>query len=156
FVMIVVTAKDPSKNAEFYQVFAARGISMMSMLGGGRGSTRALDSREVKITLPRFKAESSADLTRPLMSLGLGPVFTTGADFRSLTSVNIHATSVLQRAIVEVNEQGTEAAAATAITATRSLDAAPPVAFAADRPFGFAIVDKATAAVLFMGYVADP
>jgi len=58
--------------------------------------------------------------------------------------------------MVEVNEQGTEAAAATSVTATRSLEGPVPVTFAADRPFVFGIVDSVTGAVLFVGSIADP
>jgi serine protease inhibitor len=62
--------------------------------------------------------------------------------------------TVLQRTLVEVTEEGTEAAAATTVTATRSI--AQHVAFSADRPFFFGIIDTQTGTVLFVGHVADP
>jgi serine protease inhibitor len=62
--------------------------------------------------------------------------------------------TVLQRALVEVTEEGTEAAAATTVSASRSI--AQHVEFSADRPFFFAIIDTQTGTVLFVGHVADP
>jgi serpin B len=151
FRMIVMTAKDPANSA------AVRGEL------GAKGFIRALDGlalskRDVTLSLPRFRAESGSDLTGVLSSseIGLGPVFGAEADFRHLTSVKIRATSVIQRAMVELAEEGTEAAAATGVLATRSADQTPQAIFAADRPFAFAIVDSMTGTVLFMGYVADP
>jgi serpin B len=62
--------------------------------------------------------------------------------------------TVLQPALVEVTEEGSEAAAATTVTATRSIG--QHLTFAADRPFFFGIIDTQTGTVLFIGHVADP
>jgi serpin B len=62
---------------------------------------------------------------------------------------------VLQKAFAEVNEEGTEAAAATAVVKKRSVEVQPAV-FRADRPFLFIIWENVTGSILFMGRVADP
>jgi serine protease inhibitor len=106
------------------------------------------------VRLPRFRAESRLDATNALSSLGLGPALAAWANYSAINRRMGGPLQVMHRAVLEVTEVGTKAAAATAITADRSL-AAKPV-FSADRPFAFAIVHRPTGAVLFAGYVADP
>ena len=88
--------------------------------------------------------------------LGLAAAFGRGANYRGITKASLQCVSAIQRAFVEVSEEGTEAAAATAVGATRSLEVLEPLAFAADRPFFFLIRDKRTESILFMGRVVDP
>ena len=114
---------------------------------------------EVFLSLPKFKLEYEKTLNNPLQSLGMGPAFAAGmADFSRMADLealgkNLYIGEVLHKAIVEVNEEGTEAAAVTSVGIRAT--SAPP-AFMANRPFFFAIRDNETKTVLFMGTVVDP
>jgi serine protease inhibitor len=147
FEMMVMTTKDPTDSSD---VRAEAGSSEF---------TAALETinwrpRDVVLRLPRFRAEFGADLTPLLMRLGLSAALGPHADYRGITKEPLGAITVLQRALVEVTEEGTEAAAATAVTATRSI--AQHLEFSADRPFFFGIIDKQMGTVLFVGHIADP
>jgi serine protease inhibitor len=111
---------------------------------------------EKTVRLPRFKLEYEISLNEALKALGMGPAFDEGqADFSELVDVEVFISEVKHKSFVEVNEEGTEAAAVTSVVVgTTSLDLDGTVAF--DRPFFFAIRDDKTGAVLFMGTLADP
>ena len=108
----------------------------------------------LQVRLPRFRVESKLDVTSALSGLGLGAAFAARANYDAINKASGGPLQVTHRAVLEVTESGTKAAAATAITADRSLAAKP--SFAADRPFAVAIVHRPTGAILFAGYVADP
>jgi serpin B len=121
--------------------------------------TRELKPREVKVSLPRFKTESDLSLNTVLQSMGMRRAFN-DADFRGMHTSDEHLfiTHVLHKAFVDVNEEGSEAAAATAVVVGRdSLHVWPePVEFRADRPFVFAIRENKTGAALFLGRYSGP
>lgn len=109
---------------------------------------------EVLLQLPRFKLEYGIkNLNAGLTALGMGEAFTDQADFSGIRD-NICISRVLHKAIIEVNEEGSEAAAATAVEMklTSALVDAP--AFIADRPFVFVIADDETGTFLFLGKVS--
>jgi serpin B len=117
-----------------------------------------LTKREVKVWLPRFKAETEYSLKPALMDLGMKAAFTT-ADFYGMHTSDeyLFISHVLHKAFVEVNEEGTEAAAATAVVMKRaSADVEPDPVFRADRPFVFVIRDNRTGVALFMGRYDGP
>jgi serpin B len=118
----------------------------------------ALDQRRrmaaVHVRLPRFRAESKLELTDTLSEQGLKAALDAAANYNAINPAGNGPLHVVHRAVVEVGEAGTTAAAATAIVADRSLAVTP--ALSADRPFAFAIVHALTQAILFAGYVADP
>lgn len=115
--------------------------------------------QEVFLSMPKFKLEYEKTLNNPLQSLGMGIAFAPGAaDFSRMADLealgkNLYIGEVLHKAVVEVNEEGTEAAAVTSVGIRAT--SAPP-AFMANRPFFFAIHDNETKTVLFMGTVVDP
>ena len=115
--------------------------------------------QEVFLSMPKFKLEYEKTLNNPLQSLGMGIAFAPGAaDFSRMADLealgkNLYIGEVLHKAVVEVNEEGTEAAAVTSVGIRAT--SAPP-AFMANRPFFFAIRDNETKTVLFMGTVVDP
>ncbi|MDD9974985.1 MAG: serpin family protein [Candidatus Poribacteria bacterium] len=115
--------------------------------------------QEVFLSMPKFKLEYEKTLNNPLQSLGMGIAFAPGgADFSRMADLqtlgrNLYIGEVLHKSVVEVNEEGTEAAAVTSVGVR--VTSAPP-AFIADRPFFFAIRDNETKTVLFMGIVVDP
>ncbi|MCS7062180.1 MAG: serpin family protein [Anaerolineae bacterium] len=114
-----------------------------------------LMSREGNVVLPRFKVESALRLNESLGALGMEIAFTGRADFSAMFVEEKARISLVQhQTFVEVNEEGAEAAAATAAVLSRSLSLAPPpFRFVADRPFCFAIEDSQTGAILFLGIV---
>lgn len=128
-----------------------------------------LNRREVEIYLPRFRITwGTRDLAEPLRALGMRLVFSAEqADFSGVNGIAppsaeaLHASFIFHKAFVEVNEEGTEAAAATAMamemrSASEPAPAPPPPVFRADHPFFFAIRDRVTGAILFLGRVTDP
>ena len=118
---------------------------------------------DVEVTLPRFKLESQLDLVEPLKQLGMTDMFDEAkADFSGMTrgaNKGLFVSQVAQKAFIEVNEDGTEAAAATFVEfGETSLDQSspPPSRFTCDRPFMFLIRDNLTGMILFSGHVTDP
>ena len=116
-----------------------------------------MPEKKMEVIIPKFKLESSFLLNRALASLGMPDAFTQQADFSGMTGQkDLLISAAIHKAFVEVNEEGTEAAAATAIVmGTKAVMDAPP-RFVADRPFIFAIVDKTTSSVLFLGRLDEP
>ncbi len=117
--------------------------------------THPLLMREGSVVLPRFKVECAVQLNDALSALGMEIAFGDQADFSAMFArENAHISAVQHKAFVEVNEEGTEAAAATAVVMAKTLSLAPaPFHFVADRPFCFAIEDGETGAILFLGVV---
>lgn len=107
--------------------------------------------RRQEMVLPRFKLEYEANLNDTLEALGMGIAFGGGADFSGM-GPNLFISEVRHKTFVEVNEEGTEAAAVTAVVGVKSL----PPAFRVDRPFFFTIYDAETETILFMGTVTEP
>jgi serpin B len=140
-------------------------LAFVAVLGGPPDDWRALREamtfRDGRVELPRLHAESQLELTETLKTLGLSPAFGPGGDFEGLfRGDGAKALSrVLQRARVEVDEEGTRAAAVTVVTAravSAVLDPPPPFELKLDRPFLWAVEDSATGTILFLGLVRDP
>jgi serine protease inhibitor len=111
------------------------------------------------LQLPRFKLESGADLKPSLSALGMGSAFDPAqAKFANLSDQPTLISQVKHKTFVEVNEVGTEAAAATSIGISTTSARIPeaPFAMVADRPFFCAIRDSQTDTLLFMGAIVDP
>jgi serpin B len=118
-----------------------------------------LAARDVIVTLPRFKTTAEFELVPTLKKLGLTLPFGPDADFSGITAEPIRLSNVIHKAFVDLNEEGTEAAAATAIIATPTAAAAPPgplPVFRADHPFIYMIRDIRSGSILFIGRLADP
>jgi serpin B len=115
-----------------------------------------LDRRSVSVSLPVFKIESSLALGSPLAALGMPTAFTDLADFTGMSPRHgLALDSVVHRTFIDVDEAGTEAAAATA-TGFRTTAAYLPAAISFDRPYLFLIRDGRTGTILFLGRVDDP
>lgn len=109
---------------------------------------------EVVLQLPRFKFEYGIkDLSNSLIALGMGEAFSDSADFSGIRD-DVCISRVLHKAVIEVNEEGSEAAAVTAVE-LKTTSAAKPTMFIADRPFIFLIEDKETETILFMGKLLE-
>lgn len=116
-----------------------------------------LKKREVEVYLPKFKITwGTFDLKEILKAMGMPIAFSPIADFSRMTKSNLFISLVLHKAFVEVNEEGTEAAAATAVVMLKSAMPKPVPIFRADHPFIFIIKENSTGSILFMGKVCDP
>lgn len=115
-------------------------------------------SHTVDLTVPKFRFTTAADLKQLLADLGMPIAFTDRADFSGIARTGLHIGDVRHKAFIAVDENGTEAAAATAVTIDVSGARAPVslVHLHFDRPFLFRIDDTATGLPLFLGKVADP
>ena len=114
---------------------------------------------QVALCLPRFRLEASFDLIPDLRRLGVTEAFKGDADFSGITDAEpLRIGAVAHKAYVDVDEHGTEAAAATAVamTALAAFRPPPPATMVVDRPFLFAIIDTATSLPLFLGQVSHP
>jgi serpin B len=128
-----------------------------NLLEGGVASyVGSLSPAEVDVSLPRFKTSWRRSLNGALQALGMREAFGARADFSAMArGGGLFISLVQHEAFVDVNERGTEAAAATAVVMTKS---APPrrAVFRADRPFLFLLRDSESGLVLFMGRLSQP
>ena len=115
---------------------------------------------EVNVYLPKFKVEYKKELIPDLTQLGMGIAFSDFADFTKINKGGyLYISSVKHKTFIEVDEEGTEAAAVTSVTV--SLTSAGgggdgSIEFRADHPFIYVIREKYTGAIMFMGKVAEP
>jgi len=118
-----------------------------------------LKTRRVIVYFPKFVMETKYSLPGVLSAMGMPTAFTRAADFSGMDGTkNLYIDDVIHQAFVEVNEEGTEAAAATAVVMRLSampLEETAPL-FRADHPFIFLIQENETGNILFMGKVSDP
>jgi len=122
--------------------------------------TGSMAVRKVNVSLPKFKMTSTFSLNDVLSAMGMKLAFTGQADFSGMSTVErLFISAVIHKAFVDVNEEGTEAAAATAVameaTAMRP-NPEEPIEFRADHPFVFMLRDRQTGSILFMGRVMNP
>jgi serpin B len=118
-----------------------------------------LRNKEVDVCLPKFKLTSQFYLGERLQSMGMTNAFTPNkADFSGMDGKSNwpYLKNVIHKAFVDVNEEGTEAAASTAIMVTAICGDPRRVVFRADHPFFFMIKEKTTGSILFIGRIVDP
>lgn len=117
------------------------------------GILDSMKHTRIELQLPRFKFEGSYTLQDNVFpSMGMKRAFTTSADFsRMITDAPTYISAVIHKTFVEVNEEGTEAAAVTAIGMTRTSLAPDPRTIVVNRPFIFAVRDNENNTLLFMG-----
>jgi len=117
-----------------------------------------MEEREVNIWLPRFKIDEKLELNGLLAKLGIVDLFSEGkADLSGINKAKeLFVSKILHRAYVEVNEEGSEAAAATAVVMMMRSMPRPPFDFRADHPFLFLIRDNTTKSILFFGRLSKP
>lgn len=112
----------------------------------------------VRLFLPRFSSRATLDLVPALRELGMRDAFTaSAADLSGIDGKrDLYVSGVVHQAVVDVDERGTEASAATAVIIGVTAIPEPARELRFDRPFVYLIRDNATGAILFMGRVADP
>ncbi|KAK2171309.1 hypothetical protein NP493_1080g00004 [Ridgeia piscesae] len=113
---------------------------------------------EVDISLPRFRLEQTCPLTDMLVALGMGNLF--AADKADLSGMaggrQLYVSSAVHKAVIDVTEEGSEAAAATAVAATLRCLPHDPLQFVADHPFVFFVVDNRSSSIIFFGRLTRP
>lgn len=118
---------------------------------------RRMSRVNVDLTMPRFEFTRSMPLSDILVSMGMETAFGGGANFQAITGgPDLNISEVLHKAYVKVDEEGTEAAAATAVVMNITAMPATPVEMNVNRPFVFIIQDSTTGSIIFMGRVTDP
>jgi serpin B len=117
----------------------------------------ALAPRQVNVAMPKFGTETKVELGPVLAALGMPTAFTDAADFSGITKEEpLLISAVIHQANIDVDENGTEAAAATAVVVRAASAPLDPVALTVDHPFLFALRDTESGAVLFLGRITEP
>lgn len=119
--------------------------------------TTELRMSKVDLFLPKFKLEMKINLKETLKKLGMSVIFQDNADFNGMSNTPLKVSHVVQKVLIEVDEQGSEAAAATGVQMRlrRSININEPEEFRVDRPFLFVIRYKPCNVPLFVGSVRD-
>jgi len=115
-----------------------------------------MSASQVIVTLPRWEYESELELSDILSQMGMAGAFSDDADFSGIAEEALAIDGVLHKAFIAVDEEGTEAAAVTALTMRATSAPAEIFEFNADRPFVYTIYDRITGSVLFLGQVTNP
>ena len=149
--MLVLLPRTPDGLPELERSLSAKKIAALR---------QEMRRQEVDVYLPKFKLEGSFSLSEALQALGMKSAFSdTEADFSAMDGRrDLYISAALHKAYVDVNEAGTEAAAATAI-GMRAMAARRPQpipVFRADHPFVFLIADNRDGSILFLGRMHNP
>lgn len=145
------------------EVFGNLNVSMYLMMGDGKVSdpqalleATELDSQYVSLSMPKFEFEYATALDSILKDMGIVTAFDThNADLRPMFDMgNMWVTDTVHKTFISVDEEGTEAAAVTAIAAGGSAMPPEPVAVTFDKPFTFVIRDNLNGEILFLGEYA--
>ncbi|MGH1521765.1 MAG: serpin family protein [Nitrosopumilus sp.] len=118
----------------------------------------SMTRQPLMIQIPKFEFETEYDLIKPLKNLGIHDAFDrANADFHGITDEQIYLDKAAHKAFVNVNEEGTEAAAITALVGRLTSGPPEPIAeFVADHPFMFVIQEKESGEILFIGRLVNP
>lgn len=147
-VSMLVLVPDQGKFEEFEDQFSIEELN--HILDG-------LSYSPVVLTFPRFEFETEISLASTLSAMGMPTAFSDAADFSGMTGAkDMFISDVFHKAFVSVNEEGTEAAAATAVVMGVTFMPESPVELIVDRPFIFLIRENETGTILFMGRVVSP
>ncbi|MFC2159259.1 serpin family protein [Actinomycetota bacterium] len=145
-----------------YIVLPDEGVEIDSVLEGLDSGVwndlkNGMSNTEVRLAMPKYKMEYGVKLLNGVLKdLGMGIAFTPEADFSNINP-DIFISKVMHKAVIEVNEKGSEAAAATVVEMVESaMPEEEMIEFIVDRPFFFIIGDDRSGAVLFMGKVVNP
>jgi len=145
--MLAIMPKDPAGFADMEKALNADRIEKI---------VSDMRKDEIEVYFPKFRLEQKFELCKTLAEMGMPDAFDGKADFSGMNGkTTLAITGVIHKAFVEVDEKGTEAAAATAVV-MQDLCIRETKAFKADRPFIFIIRENSTGSILFMGRVADP
>jgi serpin B len=144
FKLVVVTTKTAA-------VGAAEFAPVAGWLGG-----QGFETRNGEIAMPKLSLSSVQELLQPLDAMGLRLARQRKDALEQFSDEDLVISRVVQKLELRLSEEGTEAAAATAVVTTRSLAPDDHVKMIVDKPFVFALRDRKTGLILFMGYVGAP
>src|ERR1700761_5916814 len=144
FRMVVVTTKS-----------AAAGAADFAPVAGWLGG-QGFETRNGEIGMPKLSLSSVEELLRPLDAMGLRAARQRKDALEQFSDEDLVISRVVQKLELRLSEEGTEAAAATAVVTTRSLAPDDHIKMIVDKPFVFALRDRKTSLILFMGYVGAP
>jgi serpin B len=153
----------PYKNQKFsmYLFLPAEGSTVNSLLGELNGSSwnswleGFSERKEFTVFLPKFKFDYERSMAEDLKLMGLEIAFTDRADFSGISPVDLLISDVIHKTYIDVNEEGTEAAAVTAIV-FETTSIGPANGIRLDRPFLFAITENSSKSIVFIGKVEEP
>ncbi len=116
------------------------------------------EHEKVQVTIPKFKFDYQRSMGGDLSGMGLGIAFTDDADFSGISDIDLLISKVIHKTYIDVNEEGTEAAAVTAIEigVTSVGPGGGPVVIRLDRPFLFAITENSSKSIVFIGKMMEP
>jgi serpin B len=142
-----------------YIILPGKGARLEEILGRLDGASwkelvEGMEEKAATVAMPRYRVEYEKHLEEVLTRMGMGIAFGPCADFSGIAP-GLYISFVLHKALILVDETGSEAAAATVVGAKTGLPA-EQVVFTVDQPFLFVITDDRTGGILFMGRVADP
>jgi serine protease inhibitor len=144
FKLVVVTTKsEPAKPADF--------AAVATWLGG-----QGFEMKTGEIAMPKLSLSADEELLPTLDRLGLKPARLNNDALQGFSDEAMIITRIVQKLELRLAEEGTEAAAVTAVLTTRSLGSPAPVKMTVDKPFVFALRDQKSGLILFMGYVGAP
>jgi serpin B len=131
--------------------------NLISLIDGNtlNGWLNMMSSRKTVLSFPRFKYGYKKELTHILTDMGMGITFGNYADFSNISDLKLYISLVLHQAVIETNEEGTEAAAAT-IVGISNTAVMEPLTLNIDHSFMYIIRETTTNSILFMGRVVDP
>ena len=145
----------PNENVSFSTL-----SSQLKQAGYWESCLRSRSLYNVDLFVPKFKIEYEIQLNETLEQLGMRIAFDSSlADFSSISETKTFISKVKQKAFIEVDEKGSEAAAVTVnemLTTSGTLPSIKEATFRADRPFMFAIQENSTGTVLFIGKIGSP
>ena len=150
FSLLVLLPRKPLSPSGFHDIASPYSLErIMAVLGHRRGHLR----------MPKFGLDYAADLTAELQEMGMGRAFAADADFSALFDRNIPAflSKVTHKTRLEIDEQGTTAAASTVFAVAAGLEeASTPFTMTVDRPFLLLLSDSETDLILFLGVIGNP
>ncbi|MEX0988315.1 MAG: serpin family protein [Bacteroidales bacterium] len=114
------------------------------------------EHNEVQVTMPKFTFEYQRSLLEDLSDMGLGVAFTDQADFSAISDIDLLISKVIHKTFIQVDEEGTEAAAVTAVEFELTSTEPEKKVIRLDRPFLFVITENSSNAIVFMGKLGKP
>jgi len=153
----------PYKNKKFsmFLFLPAEGTGVNELMAQLDGSTWKSwlegfsERKDFTVSMPKFKFEYDRSMAEDLKVMGLEVAFTDLADFSGISPVDLLISDVIHKTYIDVNEEGTEAAAVTAIV-FETTSIGPTNGIRLDRPYLFAITENSSKSILFMGKVQEP
>jgi len=153
----------PYKNKKFsmFLFLPSEGSTVNELLAQLDGSTwnswleDFTERKDFTITMPKFKFEYDRSMAEDLKAMGLEVAFTDQADFSGISPVDLLISDVIHKTYIDVNEEGTEAAAVTAIV-FETTSIGPYNGIRLDRPYLFAITENSSKSILFIGKIQEP